>query len=217
MAKNEIISIDWTPVIKAQEQCTRKIVQRTAKGILKKAGLDEKAPKRRFSFKSVNDTKELYQLAAYLFAFEEYDLCFDVCRIYDQVEFAGDYTLWSFIEKIRNMQIAILNRKGESAKAQEILAVLKQQELPLENQKVSWKTICEKAGEYERQYEEAREGKRTPSVVRYLILGTAMICLQYIQMGYLPEEHETMKEWMEKIFVFLRAEEKQMVPLRRLE
>lgn len=36
MSKSDMISVDWTPVVNAQENCPRKIVQKTAKAILKK-------------------------------------------------------------------------------------------------------------------------------------------------------------------------------------
>lgn len=63
MAKTDMILIDWSPVIKAQEQCSRKIIQKTAKAILKKTDLADKPPKRKFSIKSANDTNDLYTLA----------------------------------------------------------------------------------------------------------------------------------------------------------
>lgn len=44
----DIVSIDWTTVVKAQEHRSRKIVQKTAKKILKKIDVDENVPKKYF-------------------------------------------------------------------------------------------------------------------------------------------------------------------------
>lgn len=60
MTQNNVISIDWSPVIKAQELCSRKIIQKTAKTILKKTDLADIPPKKTFSFKSTKDTNDLY-------------------------------------------------------------------------------------------------------------------------------------------------------------
>lgn len=202
------MDVDFSPVARAMEQCPKKVIQRYAKAVLKKTDLAEKPPKRKFSFKAVNDAKDLYTLAGYLFAFEEYALCYDVCAIYDHVQFSGDYTLWAFVQPLRQMQIDILIRNGEVEKANAMLAVLKQQALPLENQLRDWAFKYNRAMELEQFYQEAKEGLRTPSAVRYLIMNMGISCLEYIQMGYLPEKHEMMNDWMERIFAFLRAEEK---------
>lgn len=50
MAQNDVISVDWLPVVRAQEQCSRKVIQKTAKAILKKTDLAGKPPKKNFSF-----------------------------------------------------------------------------------------------------------------------------------------------------------------------
>lgn len=203
MAQNNVISIDWSPVIKAQEQCSRKIIQKTAKAILKKTDLADKPPKHKFSIKSANDTNDLYTLAAYLFVFEEYDLCYDVCSIYDNVDFGGDYTLWSYVKSLLCMQIEILNMKGEKEKTNAIFQKLKSHELPEENRVRVWNTTNQRALDFGASYQETRS-----SGIRYAIMGTAMMCMEFIIMGYLPEKHEMMKEWMDKIFEFLREEEK---------
>ena len=208
MAQKDIISIDWTPVIKAQEQCPRKIVQKTAKAILKKTDLADKPPKRKFSLKALNDTKDLCILAAYLFVFEQYDLCYQVCSIYNNVDFNGDYTLWHEIKKLRHLQIVIMSMNGENEKKQDIYNSLENQRLPIENQVNVWAMTYQNALDLERHYQEAKDGLRTPSVVRRSMLSTAMVCMEFVIMGYLPEKHEMMKEWIKKIFEFLRAEEK---------
>lgn len=202
------MDIDFSPVVRAMDQCPKKVIQRYAKAVLKKTDFAKKPPRRKFSFKSVNDAKDLYKLAGYLYAFEEYSLCYDVCAIYDHVIFNGDYTLWAFIEPLRHMQISILIREGKIDKAEAMLSVLKQQELPLENQMNDWAFKYKNAMDFEHHYQEAKEGMRIPSVVRYLIMNMGISCLAYIQMGYLPEKHEMMKDWMERIFAFLRSEEK---------
>ena len=200
--------IDWTPILKAQERCPRKIVQKTAKAILKKTDLADKPPKRKFSFKSVNDTRDLYILAAYLCVFEQYDLCYEVCSIYDNVDFNGDFTLWANIKKLRCLQIAILDINGENEKKQDIYKSLESQRLPTENQVNVWNMTWQNALDLERHYQEAKDGLRTPSVVRRSMLGVAMVCIEFILMDYLPDKHKMMKDWAERIFEFLREEEK---------
>ncbi len=209
MRKNDIISIDWSPVIKAQEQCSQKIIQKTAKAILKKTNLADNPPKKKFSFKSANDLKELYTLAAYLFVFEEYELCYAISCICDHVVFNGNYDIWNLVEKLRIMKICILKTNGDKERAQSIVDSLREHEAPMENYIRNWEFLYNRAiTEFSQMYSEAKDGKRTPSVVRFLIMGTAMACVQYIQMEYIPEKHELMKDWSEKIFEFLRAEEK---------
>lgn len=195
--------IDWTPILKAQEQCPRKIVQKTAKAILKKTDLAGESPKKKLSFKSTKDTNDLYTLAAYLFVFRKYDLCYEICSIYDHVEFSGDYTLWSYIRSLRCMQISILAMNGEQDKIDVILQSLKAHELPEENRTRVWHTTNKRALDFAESYQETKS-----SGIRYAIMGTAMIYLEFVTMGYLPEKHEQMKEWIEKIFAFLREEEK---------
>lgn len=53
----------------------------------------ETASRSKISLKSMKNVREIYELAAYLFVFENYDLCYDVCCILDGVSFTGDYTL----------------------------------------------------------------------------------------------------------------------------
>lgn len=203
MVKNEMVTVDWTPVVRAQEQCAREIVQRTANAILKKTYLADNPPKKSFSFGSAKDIDVLYTLAAYLFVFEQHDLCCDVCGLCDHVEFTGDFTLWSYIRSLRCMQIAVLRMKGEPEKADVIFQKLKEHEIPEENRIRVWKTTKQRALGHGEAYREKKS-----SSTRYAIMGTSMICLEFLIMGYLLEEHEIMKEWMDKIFVFLRAEEK---------
>lgn len=203
MTKNDVFSVDWTPVGKAQELCPRKIIQKTAKNILKKTDLADIPPKKKFSFKSSKDTNDLYTLAAYLFVFEQYDLCYEICSIYNHVGFSGDYTLWSYIRSLRCMQIAILSMNKEQDKIDVILQELKAHELPEENRVRVWHTTNKRALDFEESYQQTKS-----SGIRYAIMGTAMIYMEFVIMGYLPEHHDQMKEWIEKIFEFLRAEEK---------
>lgn len=147
-------------------------------------------------------------MAAYLFIFEQYDLCYKVCSIYDNVKFNGDYTLWHEIKKLRYLQIAILSMNGENKKMQYIHNSLEDQRLPEQNQINVWNMTYQNALDLDRHYQEAKDGLRTPSVVRRSMLSTAMVCMEFVIMGYLPEHHDQMKEWIEKIFEFLRAEEK---------
>lgn len=59
------MDVDFSPVVRAMEQCPKKVIQRYAKAVLKKTDLAEKPPRRKFSFKAVNDAKDLYKLAGY--------------------------------------------------------------------------------------------------------------------------------------------------------
>ncbi|CUQ31140.1 DUF6707 family protein [Enterocloster clostridioformis] len=131
------------------------------------------------------------------------DLCYEVCSIYNHVEFNGDYTLWSYIKSLRCMQIAILNMNGDKQKAANILQILREHELPEENRIRVWKTTNKRALEFADTYQEQKS-----SSTRYAIMGTAMTYMEYIIMGYLPEQNEIMQEWIEKIFELLRADEK---------
>lgn len=203
MAKSNIVSVDWTPVAKAQKSCPHKVIQKTAKSILIKTDLADVPPKKNFSFGSSKDTNDLYTLAAYLFVFRQYDLCYEICSIYDHVEFGGDYTLWSYIRSLRCMQIAILTMNGEQDKIDVILQELKAHELPEENRARVWHTTNKKVLDFEEAYQETKN-----SGIRYALMGSAMIYMEFIIMGYFPEKHEQMKAWIKNIFDFLRTEEK---------
>ena len=101
------------------------------------------------------------------------------------------------------MQIAILNMNGDKQKAANILQILREHELPEENRIRVWKTTNKRALEFADTYQEQKS-----SSTRYAIMGTAMTYMEYIIMGYLPEQNEIMQEWIEKIFELLRADEK---------
>lgn len=200
-------NIDWTPVIRAQKHCSRKVIQRTSAAILKKAGMTDNPPKRKFSFNSKNDLLDVYKLAAYLFVFGKYELCFDVCSICDHVVFNGNYDVWNLIECLRVMKIYIFRMKGNETAAQQLIDVLREHEAPTENYERYWKWLRNRAIN-EFTYEEYHHGIVGKSSIRYLAMGTCMSCIQYIQMGYLPDKHDEMQEWSDKIIAFLRREEK---------
>ena len=101
------------------------------------------------------------------------------------------------------MQIAILNMNGDKQKAANILQKLREHELPEENRIRVWKTTNKRALEFADTYQEQKSCS-----TRYAIMGTAMTYMEYIIMGYLPEQNEIMQEWIEKIFELLRADEK---------
>ena len=163
-------------------------------------------PKRKFSFKSKNDLLDVYKLAAYLFVFGEFELCFDVCSICDHVVFNGNYDLWNLIEYLRVMKIYIFRMNGNETAAQQIIDILREHEAPIENYDRYWKFLRNRAIE-EFTYEEYHHGIVEKSTIRYLAMGTCMSCIHYMQMGYLPEKHSEMQEWSEKIIEFLRKEE----------
>lgn len=204
MAKNDTLSIDWTPVQNAQEKCPLKVIQKVAGAILKKTDLLGTPPKKYFSFKSTKDVGDLYLLAAYLFAFKQYDLCYDICCICDHVEFNGNYDLWSYIRSLHCMQISILRMSGdENSKASVLLEKLKAHELPADNRIRVFNTTKARAFDFMESYHEQKR-----SSLRYALLGVSMTLMQFLVMGYLPEDHELMKSLIEKIFDLLRKEEK---------
>lgn len=101
------------------------------------------------------------------------------------------------------MQIAILNMNGDKQKAANILQILREHELPEENRIRVWKTTNKRALGFADTYQEQKS-----SSTQYAIMGTAMTYMEYIIMGYLPEQNEIMQEWIEKIFELLRADKK---------
>lgn len=200
-------TLDFSSVERAQKEVNRKVVQRLTKRILKKAGLTEGATPLKFSLNSMRNVRDIYELAAYLFVFGEYDLCYDVCSILDIVSFKGDYFVWDFVAKCRTMKSAIDRMHNREDKAQQNIESILPYEAPhlYEN---AWKSKQEIAHRLAMEYQEAKEGKRTASVVRYSALGICLSCIHYIQLGALPQYHSTMKEWHERLVEFLRAEEK---------
>lgn len=198
--------LDFSTVVQVMNCCSRKSVISLAKKILKKAGLIEPNAKRKFSLQSKKDVEEVYQLAAYLFIFEEYTFCYSVCDIFRNVCFTGNYDVWHFIRQCRTMQSAILRMTGDNENADLIIDAL----LPHESSDLyinAWKNTYENAQDLERHYQEAKLGMRTPSVVRRRIVTVAMTCNFYIQIDGLPEYHKLMKEWLDRISEFLRKEE----------
>lgn len=87
------------------------------------------------------------------------------------------------------MQIAILNMNGDKQKAANILQILREHELPEENRIRVWKTTNKRALEFADTYQEQKSRS-----TRYAIMGTAMTYMEYIIMGYLPEQNEIMQE-----------------------
>lgn len=199
--------IDFSPIILAKSTNQRKVIQRLTKSILKKAGLTDSKPRRKFSMKSMRDTGELYKLAAYLFIFGDYDLCYSVCSMFDTVCFNGDYGVWASVSFCRTMQVAIDRKNGNEAKAKQVLDTI----LPYEEKELyhnAWNSTYKMALRLKTEYDEAKAGLRTPSTVRISILYVAMACNHYIQVGGLPEHHDLMRKWHNEIAQFLRSEEK---------
>ena len=199
--------LDFSAVDQVIKCCSKKSINSIAKKILKKAGLVEPISKRKFSLQSKKDVEEVYLLAAYLYIFEEYDLCYSVCNILKNVCCTGDYDIWYFVRRCRTMQSAILRINGDNETAKLIIDTLLLHETP-ELYMNAWKVTYENAQDLERHYREARLGMRTPSIVRRQMLKVALTCNFYIQINALPEQHELMKDWLLKISEFLRKEER---------
>lgn len=198
---------DFSVVLRVSQQNNRKVVQRIAKKIQKKAGLADTLPRQRFSFNSTKDICEVYELAAYLFIFGDFDLCYAVCSILDFVEFNGDYTLWSYIKSCRFMKCAIEKTRGNEDEAQKILETILPYESP-ELYERAWKTTCFRAQNLKEDYQEALDGSGSPQNVRMRIMGIAMICNDYLQLHAFPNEEKKMQEWIYRIAEFMRSEEK---------
>lgn len=198
---------DFSVLLRIQKADCRKVVQKITKSIQKKAGLAETLPRHMFSFSSSKDICEVYELAAYLFVFEDFDLCYDVCCILDPVSFQGDYTLWSYVKACRFMKCAIDKMRGNEHEARKIL----EEVLPHENPELygrAWKTTCARAQKLEEEYRKAVKGSGSPHYVRLRILGVAMTCNNYLQLRAFPAEESKMQEWINRIAAFMRAEEK---------
>lgn len=202
----ESIAIDFSSVEQAQNEVSQKVIQKLTKSILKKARMAETTSRSKFSLKSMKNVREIYELAAYLFVFENYDLCYDVCCILDGVSFTGDYGVWDFVAKCRTMKSAIDRMHRREGKAQQSIESI----LPYEASELyegAWESKKKIANDLAKQYLEAKEGKRTASVVRYSALGICLSCNHYIQLNALAQYHSVMKEWQERLSEFLRAEE----------
>ncbi len=200
-------SIDFTPVVLAKNKNSRKVVQRLTDSILKKVGLTGSKPRHIFSLKSMKDVGEIYELAAYLFVFGDYDLCYSVCSMFDEMCFCGDYGTWDSVSRCRTMQVAINRMNGNEAKATQVLnTILPYEAADLYNN--AWNYTYKTGLELRTLYDEAKAGLRTPRIVRKRMLGVAMACNHYIQLGVLLEHHDLMKKWHNEIVQFLRLEEK---------
>lgn len=197
------MDVDFSPVARAMERCPKKVIQRTGKTILKKAGFSEDEPKKNFSFKAMKDVGLIYKLSAYLFVFEEYQLCYDICSLLDEVQFTGNYGLWDYVSYCRTMKCAICKMNGDEESAVGILSTVVPHEAP-ELYRNVWKSMTRSGLRLQEEYNEGVE----KSVIRYQALGIAIGINHYIQLDALVEYRAIMDEWYCKIIEYIRAEEK---------
>ena len=93
-----------------QDKTSCKLVKRNCKKIAKK-----------LSFKSEKDTGLVTELAVLLYILDMYNEAIDVCDLLSDVEFTGNYTLWSNIEDARTLKIRILKEQNSNINTNIIL------------------------------------------------------------------------------------------------
>lgn len=99
-------------IIKEIEECsTVKLIKKYCSKILKK-----------FSVKSKNDMNNLSDLVTLLYVFDMYDEVKKVCEIMKDIEFDGNYTLWSHVEFIRFTTTRILKEQNRLEEVDSILS-----------------------------------------------------------------------------------------------
>ena len=127
--KKEIV-IDREAVEAAMRSCDKKVIQTYGRRILRH--FDPNRPKSvpAFSFKSEKCLNEIMCLAGYLFIFEKFDLCYDVCEILDCVVFSNNYRLWNYVRKCRMLKCAISRMRGDEESAQKELDVIRPYDHP---------------------------------------------------------------------------------------
>lgn len=200
------MALDLSPIERAKNEVSKKKVQRLASRILNmQAKAREKG--KDLSLNAEKNIRSIYELAAWLYAFECYDHSFAVCSILDHYEFNGNYTLWSFIKCCRLLKCSIERMRGDEANAQAIIDSL----TPFENPdlyETAWTFSKKRAVEIRDDYEAALSGQESMSYVKDSALGFAMICNDYLQFHYFPEDEENMKKWIAEILEFIRKEER---------
>ena len=88
----------------------KKKVQSLCKKVLKKC-----------SFKSANDMNNLLRLANWLYVYGYCDEAIKVCDLVRDIQFNGNYTVWSVIDSLHCQKARILRERGEVQEAKEIV------------------------------------------------------------------------------------------------
>jgi len=68
---------------------------------------------KKLSFKSSADLNNLKTLGYWLYVYDYNDLALSACSIIDEVEFLGDFNIWSPIENILLLKLRMLREKGD--------------------------------------------------------------------------------------------------------
>ncbi|MCC3868074.1 DUF6707 family protein [Terrisporobacter mayombei] len=97
----------------------KKAIQRNCKKILKK-----------LSYKSVKDTGNITELILRLYIYGYKNEALQVCALFDNIEFAGNYTIWNNIDAAYCIKARILREKGETSSASKIINFLNQYRFP---------------------------------------------------------------------------------------
>lgn len=157
---------------------------------------------KKLSFKSVNDLKNLSELAMLLYIYDRFDDALSIAEIVKDVNFTGNYTVWSEIEVIRAVAIRILRENSKNSEAYKILITLMPYFKPelYHNQKEMLTTI------YDRNIIHAKENISKSIAISWMFVKFGLMIVYYET----PEFPVDKKQFNEEI-VELKNELKQMI------
>ena len=93
-----------------EQKVDKKTVQSLCKKVLKKC-----------SFNSQNDLFNLCDIAFWLYIYEYYDEAIEVCDLFNDMQFTGNYNLWSSADGAFCVKARILRERGEIAESKKLV------------------------------------------------------------------------------------------------
>ena len=93
-----------------QQKVEKKAVQSLCKKVLKKC-----------SFNSQSDLNNLEDIAYWLYVFEYYDEAIQVCDLFNEMQFTGNYSLWSAADGAFCLKSRILRERGELEESKKLV------------------------------------------------------------------------------------------------
>ena len=93
-----------------QNRVDKKTVQSLCKKVLKKC-----------SFNSQNDLGNLIDIAFWLYVYAYYDEAVQVCDLFNDMQFTGNYNLWSAAEGALCLKSRILRERGELEESKKLV------------------------------------------------------------------------------------------------
>lgn len=93
-----------------QQKVDKKKVQSLCKKVLKKC-----------SFNSQNDLWNLMDIAFWLYIFEYFDEAIQVCDLFNDMQFTGNYNLWSAAEGAFCLKARILRERGKTEERKKLV------------------------------------------------------------------------------------------------